>query len=294
MEFLKFIYYGLRPARLPREVKLHIGFIFHTEEIQKASTFAKLKSFCQQYTSITGSRALCTVMSPENPRIREEMRREGVPDSEFANRLHDLRQWADIGYHGHFWKSGSRSYSDEGNQIKVFNFSPTDEATVLGQFQAELEWFTSNGFTINSYSAGWWFINPFLMTLLHKTKIALDFSFCSQPWINNFWAKDFLKAKQVAFGESFKMQDQDPVYVQTLMGCTVTDYPMDFVRVINKSLKSERVDVSGMITTHDYNILRYRDLTNAIKVVRHLAGQSTVAFCSEADFRRIVPQKIIV
>lgn len=284
MDALKSLYYVLKPARLPKSVNLHCGVIFHTEEIQQPATFSQLIHFCQQYVSITGKRALCTVMSPENPSIRKQMNQLGVSSDEFAGRLHQLREWADIGYHGHFWKSVDKPFSEPGNQIKAGNFEAADEPGIRAQFKAEMDWFQQNGFTLRSYSAGWWFVNPFLMKLLGENHLVLDFSFSQQPWVNNTWAKNFLASNNIMFGQSFR-EKTGPVFVQTLMGFTGSNYPMDFVRILNRFLPSQGV-VTGMITTHDYNIASARELENTLKVIRLLSTHLNVAFCSEADFLR--------
>ncbi|MBL7877465.1 MAG: hypothetical protein JNL53_17500 [Cyclobacteriaceae bacterium] len=282
MNVTKQIYYTLFTPSLPKDTQYRFGFIFHTEKIYALQTFNQLIRFCRAFEELTGKRALCVVMTPENPLIRKNMEVDNVTEDEFFQRLMKLNQYADIGYHGHFWKSNQKSFLDTQNQITPQTSFFEFKSQVAEQFEREVVWLRERGFSITSYAGGWWFVNPLILDLLQKMKIQYDFTFSLQIWVKNNWAQAAMQRAQIHFGEVFKSTKETVTHVQTLMGCPNSNYPQDFVRILNK-YTSANFNTLGMITTHDYNIETERDLARAIELIRYLRHFSQVSFFSLAD-----------
>mgnify|MGYP000010224830 CR=1 FL=1 len=292
MSLLKPIYYTFFRPSLNKGILYRFGFIFHTEKIHARRTFDQLLKFCQAFIEITGKRALCVTMTPENPKIKKEMNEEHIDEKEFLVRLKKLNEVADIGYHGHFWKSGSESFHDVRNQLKPDTSISEFRNEVADQFEREVTWLRDLGFATTSYSGGWWLINPWILQLQKKYGIQYDFTFSQQAWVKNNWAKETMSKASIQFGEVFKSSDGNVIHTQTLMGCPNTGYPQDFVRILNSSSTSN-VNPVGMITTHDYNIDSDNDLKNATELILYLKKMPQVSFFSIADLATTIVTKQI-
>ena len=115
---IKKIYYTLVRPELTKDYTLSLGFIFHTERIYDAAVFSRLLTFCKEYQAITGKRALCTIMPPVSLRGNDEMQKASVLENVFIENLKTLQTVADLGFHGHFWRSAQKSFEASDNQIR--------------------------------------------------------------------------------------------------------------------------------------------------------------------------------
>lgn len=281
--FFKRVLYKIAPPQFKKGYTFSVGFIFHTEQIYRNDVFDKLTSFCMQFSALTGKRPLCVVMSPVNKRVANELQEHGFTIEQFTNRLKKLHELADIGYHGHFWRRAD-DFEMPTSHIRHRNYRASDDENISDQFKTDYRWLEETGRCKPYYGAGWWFINPAVVQVLAKHKIAADFSFTRLAWVDNSWVKEFLKRKNIRFGESFQIRSENTVLqcIQTVMGCPNTDFPDDFVRIINNYLDSNR-QVTGMIATHDYNLSEGNNLTRAIELVSYLVKHKAVAFHSAAE-----------
>ncbi len=284
-EFLRGIYYRIQQPKLKTGYHPSFGFIFHTERIYHPDTFQTLLSFCSRYQQLTGKRPLCVVMSPLNKRIKSEMDAVQFSLNDFADRLTKLASVSDIGYHGHFWR-GENDYNLPDNQVLSSNFVQPDSALIDKQFTDDYSWLKKFTFVQPYYSAGWWFVNPTLLNKLKREGIDADFSFSYLNWVSNDWTKTLMRQKGICFGESFQIdsdkRNRNLTCVQTLMGCTNTKYPQDFIRIFNSYLDSNK-EPCGMIATHDYNLVENSNFSNAIQLIGYLSGLRNVSFLSAEE-----------
>lgn len=83
----------------------------------------------------------------------------------FRDTLDELREYYEIGYHGHFFSlAGGR-------------FSPAfDSNTIRGQVLAELNCMADAGVRPRVYAGGWWFISMYLVRLLESHAFRIDTS----------------------------------------------------------------------------------------------------------------------
>jgi len=279
-KFLKGIYYTVKKPKLKAGYSVSFGFIFHTERIYNNEVFKSLVDFCTTFRDLTGKRVLCVVMSPLNIMVAAEMKKAGVPLEEFVSRLQILSEVADVGFHGHFWRAESALNVEE-NQVRQHNFKESDVSFIQAQFATDYHYLKQFNFTNPVYSAGWWFINPSLIGVLLNEKLIGDFSFSSLDWVSNDWAKEFLRKRNIRFGESFQVvrSNQTLTCVQTLMGCPNTPYVEDFIRIINSYL-DENMNPTGMIATHDYNLIEGKNFTYAVNLIDYLRQLNVCTFCS--------------
>lgn len=283
--FIKKLYYTLVKPDLNQGYTLSLGFIFHTEKIYDEVVFNRLLTFCKEYHSITGKRALCTIMPPVSFRVKDEMQQRGVLEEKFIDNLKTLQSVADLGFHGHFWRTIQKSFEEKNNQIRNSTYEPADEETIKQQFQDQINWFRSaNGIHAKSYAAGWWFTNRAIMQLQALHGIVYDFSLAKMKWTSGDWGKKLMQENQIAFGEPFVLETVEGKIncVQTIMGTPNTKFPQDFVRIINTLLDSENRAPIGMITTHDYDLVG-DNLQYAIAQIRYLKTKKGIQFFSIED-----------
>lgn len=284
-EFLKGIYYKIQQPKLKRDYQPSFGFIFHTERIYHTDTFQALLNFCSRYQQITGKRPLCVVMSPLNKRVKSEMNNVQFSLNDFADRLTTLAVVSDIGYHGHFWR-GESDYNLPQNQVLSSNFMQPDSGLIDKQFTDDYAWLKIFTFVQPYYSGGWWFVNPTLLNKLEREGIIADFSFSYLNWVSNDWTKSLMKQKGICFGESFQINtdksNRDLTCVQTLMGCTNTNYPHDFIRILNGYLDSNK-EPHGMISTHDYDLVENSKFNRAIQLIEYLSEIKNISFLSAEE-----------
>lgn len=282
---IKKLYYTLIKPELANGYTLSLGFIFHTEKIYDEVTFNRLLTFCKEYQSITGKRALCTIMPPPSFRVNTEMETTNATEEKFIANLKTLQTVADLGFHGHFWRSAQKPFEEKGNQIRNSTYQPADDQFVEKQFQDQVRWFEQNGFTdIKTYAAGWWFTHSVIMQQQASNGIEYDFSFAKMPWTSGTWGKDIMQRNQLAFGEPFELETGKGKVkcIQTVMGTPNTQFPQDFIRIINSLLESSNKMPAGMITTHDYD-LSGDNLRYAIEQIRYLKTKQNIQFFSADD-----------
>lgn len=277
---IKKVYYKFLPPELKRGYHLALGFLFHTERIYSTRIFEALLSFCQHYINITGKRPLCTVMSPTNRRLRAEMNKASFSQADFIRRLEELSDYADIGYHGHFWRSET-DFDNPLSQIKEINYVQQDDGLIAQQFEQDYSWLSHQHFTIPYYAAGWWFMNTALLSKLFEGNIVADFSYTKLRWVSNTQCKSFLQGHHVRFGQPFRLSAHgaEITCIQTLMGCPNSPFSEDIIRQLNTYLE-EYDSPMGMVATHDYNLIEGNNLKYNKEMISYLQDQKNVSMHS--------------
>lgn len=280
IDLVKGIVYKIKTPKLRDGYQFSFSFVFHTERIYDSLIYSRLVSFCEAYERITRKRPLCVVMSPCNFRTKAELELANFSLNDFESRLTDLSRVADIGFHGHFWRK-REAFERIENQIVEYNYTLDDEILIENQFSFDYSWLSRLEIVKPLYSAGWWFLNSFLLRSLFNEKIQADFSFSFLKWINSTWSKNFMSTNKIKFGESFSIIDKEGHIlhcIQTVMGCPNTKFPQDFVRIINSYLDSN-TNPCGVIATHDFN-LDGNNLEYAIDLILYLNKLQNVEFFS--------------
>lgn len=272
---LKSLYYALNPVVLDPGMDLRMGYIFHTEAIHDDSAWPLLLRFCREFRLVTGVEPICTIMTPRNARVARQMHDAGVTADDYLTRVRELETVAVIGHHGHYY-TDPESYSADESEIRGRNYS---RSAVEEQFQSDLDWFREHGIDHHGlYAGGWWFSHPDLVALLIREGYRIDFTFTSSPVFGHDWSRGVMQRGGIRFGETFRLatDDGDIALVQNLIGCHNTPFVEDFVRHMNTLVDPDWPEVTGVVNTHDFNLVDNYDFTFA--VLRSLAEQSNVSF----------------
>lgn len=290
---IKKIYYTLVRPELTKDYTLSLGFIFHTERIYDAAVFSRLLTFCKEYQAITGKRALCTIMPPVSLRVNDEMQKASVLENVFIENLKTLETVADLGFHGHFWRSAQKSFEASDNQIRNSTYQPVDDECIEQQFHDQVNWFQRAGFTnIKNYAAGWWFTQRVVMQQQALHGMVCDFSFAKMKWTSGNWSKSVMQENDIAFGEPVVLEIPEGriTCVQTVMGTPNTEFPQDFIRIINTLLEPENKQPIGMITTHDFD-LTGDNLKYALAQIKYLKAKKNIQFFSTDDLPALMRER---
>lgn len=273
----KSVLYQVSPPSLPSDLRLEVFYVFHTEQIFNDEIFARLLSFCQRYSHLTGSRALSCTMSAVSPGVEAGLLRYRISPQEYADRVREIEKVADLGYHGHFWKDARL---DIQNEIKG---DVRDRESVSLQMNKDLNWFAENGLNHNgAYAAGWWYMNEDIIQLLLENKFKYDFSFSMSPWFRKEFSKKLMAERKIRVGESFQVNQgaQSLLCTQYLIGCHQTPFPQCFVRNLNSLLDQGAGSlVEGAVGAHDYDL----DLENTLRCIEFLKNTGQVGFKGLSD-----------
>lgn len=180
----------------PRTEPLHVAFVFHVERIADASAFEPFLAFVQWLGTETQSRPLACVTTPFCPMTEAEMARLGVSEREYAARVSRLAEFADLGYHGHFYARhaspesarehcqkllGSAAGQPDGQSLWTNRLSPMshdrfDKEAVAEQMDKELAWLRDRDARVAAYVAGWWVLSEDTVRLMERHGIEIDCS----------------------------------------------------------------------------------------------------------------------
>lgn len=290
-DVLKSIYYAVKSEPLHPGMRLRLGYVFHTEAIQDPKYWPLLLRFCSDYKNVTGVEPVCTIMTPENARINQQMREFGVTDEEYVARVRKLESVAIIGHHGHYYQDPANHTAAEG-EIRGDNYH---REPLTDQFGNDLSWFRNNGVDHNGlYSGGWWFMHPDLVVLLIKEDYRVDFTFTYSPVFGHAWSKKLMREGGIRFGEVFRVEKDGGsiATVQDLIGCHNTPFVQDFSRHMNRLFNPDWPEVTGVVNSHDFNLDRNYEFT--FKVLRFLATQPQVSFWGREDLDEMAASRLRV
>lgn len=241
--------YKLWKPKLSTKRKHHFAYIFHTESLHNPKHFEMMLQFLQDYTQLTGKRALATLMSGAHPRIIAGMAEQKTSELLLVDRMQQIGRFADLGYHGHY-AFVPEKFSDVTQQIKGVVF---DLKKIEAQIEVELTWFKRNEISIGPYySAGWWFQSPWLYPVLAKKGFQLDASISYSPWLRQINSYAWFKKNNIKSGEPVLI-DGSILNIQNILGCHNTKYPDDFIRNAN-ALWDHSEDVYNFMHSHDFDL----------------------------------------
>lgn len=273
---LKKTYYRFTKKDQLKSYNIKLSYIFHTEKIYDDDLFDQLMRFCKSYFEFTNVKPICAIIPPTNALLKKEMMVNNFSEEEFINRVNKLSNFADIGYHGHFYLNNKPTYF---NAIHCNSYKKSD---LTEQFINDINWFDKNKISHNNiYSAGWWFMNQDLIALLVKHGFQFDFSFSKSPYFYNQFSNKILNLNKIKFGENFEVQiakNKKITCIQNLIGFHSSKFPEDFDRNIMKLIDSKN-NIIGVVNSHDYD-LSYENTLNCIK---YQIKFNKVKFCSYQD-----------
>jgi len=261
--FAKKALYAAWQPELPRDVQLRVGMVVHTERVYDKEIFALTQRFARELQERLSVRAILTVMTGANARVRGGMARHSCSDAMLSDRLHSLNEFADIGLHGHYWMDPDLFWIREQSQSRFVSHSPELALTTNNfalapfetQFLADLEWIDRWNVPFRKiYSAGWWFLNENVIAALLKHGFVFDFSVSWAPWFRNQYTHDAVVRNLLQPGQPFRLSsDKNHINcVPTLTGCGTADTAADLGRILRAQLGASR-DVTGALCIHDYD-----------------------------------------
>lgn len=239
------------PRPLPERTQpLHIAFVFHVERIADASTFEPFLTFVRWLETQTGSRPLACVTTPRCPMTEAQMARLGVTDRDYAARLGQLAESADLGYHGHFYVRHPSQESakerclrlmagaDQADAMALWTkglspMSPDcfDEEVVAQQMDDELTWLRDRSARVTAYVAGWWVLTEATVRLMERQGIEVDCS-VRRNHPDTFGRQYLLENELAPRGEpAFLPPSQSIVEIQSAF------YPVDHPRRTKELLR---------------------------------------------------------
>jgi len=197
------------PLKGERDFPVNFQFSLHTEEIAIAHTFKKFLKLIKEMNGLLGTKPLCCVTTPENIQTRYQMQYDNCDDKTFICRLQQLSEYAEIGYHGHFfipelskdeafklchsivgekyypavW-NGDSSRFDEIEELEGVYLCPWDgregvEETIKSQMDQEIQWLRSQGYNVKHFVGGGWHLHPVMVEVLEKNKFLVDTTYRS-------------------------------------------------------------------------------------------------------------------
>jgi hypothetical protein len=265
--------------------------VFHTEAIYDALTFERLIQFCREYDHLSHKRVICVIIPPSNPLIRQKVDELSGGEAEFIKRLMELKQHADIGYHGHFFLDVEAVEVPQSRML-CNNFLQAEFEKQVGR---DLNWFVKNDLSHHGlYSAGWWFFHPTLARLLIQNDFHLDFSISPHPWLYNHFSRKLFKKYRIFPGEPFAFRTKKGrqiLCIQNLIGCHESPFPQDFVRHVRKNLDPNHLHVTGVLHSHDYSLMKYYQHT--MDCLRYLKNTGCVEFLGAQDFADRASKKVL-
>ena len=211
------------------------------------------------------------------------MNQVGFSMGNFKGRLEELSLHADIGYHGHFWRT-ENDFDNSTNQVRALGYSPQDDELIQKQFKQDYSWLCDQPFTLPYYAAGWWFMNNSMVKKLMEENIEADFSYSMLRWISNPYFKTFFKEHQIRFGEPFRLTSNGKsiTCIQTLMGCPNSPFSEDIIRQLNTYFDGYQSPM-GMLATHDYNLIEGNNLEYNKQMICYLSRLKNVSLHSAEE-----------
>ncbi len=282
----KKIFYAINPPRLEQAKDLTLGYVFHTEMIYEKKYFDALMDFLPRYTALTGARAIATLMSGRNPRVRDGIKSAGISELEFASRLAKIGEVAELGFHGHYVLE-AEEYKTFSKQIRGAVY---EMEVITNQLKNELAWFEEFKIKLGPYySAGWWFHSLELYQELALRGFRYDFSQSFSPWFRSPVIYPILKEMGLHCGERVELDfgKAKIQLIQNLVGCHNTKFSEDFIRHMKALLNGGSDTPVAVVHSHDFD-LQVENSLHALADIKKLGAN----FFSGTDLDSMAPPKI--
>lgn len=262
-KFSKIIWY-LRDVKLPQRQELsYINFCIHSERLYDDTVYKSLLRFSKDVLSLTGSKITVCVSSPLCPLVREPIIKNNSSLDVFTARVKDVANFAQIGYHGHFY----RENENKNIQISRDNY---DKDIVREQIHREMEWFKIAGIYPKVYVAGWWFLASDIVLDLERFGIKVDVS-VREGRGDTFGGKYLDDVSVPQCGKPFILPpSKNIVEIQSIFGPVMPTLLMK--GYLSKYLdKNKTENLFFIFPLHDWDIPKhYRHLlSNIVELCRH-------------------------
>lgn len=259
---------------------LYLTLVVHTEQVHNAGIFAKMLELGGELSF----RPSACVMTPANPYIKAAMGAAGVSEDDFRTRLRQLSGAFEIGLHCHYCVPGAGA-PDPGAKTGIeragFRLTMGEPEEVKKQFRAEYAYLSTAVGAPKAYTAGWWFMNDVVASLLEENRFDAD---CS-----------IRRAFRDSFGGTHIPQDRLPENgVPFILPPTgnVVEFPSVFylhmnwwtvVKELFPLLTSPRGPLFAALPIHDYDL--GDNFALILENLRFLSGMKNVRFASLSEMK---------
>lgn len=189
----------MKPVALPdRKEPVYVNFVVHTEEIADEKIFCKFLYFAKKFMDMTGVKCVSCIPTPECPAVKAQLFKYSMTPEIYGERVRRLALYADIGYHGHFYRVTrdrdeveayfARAYKSkaifdggcwqlqDGWWLMPVSHENYDFFIVREQILAEMDWFHENHLSPWIYTAGSWFLTPDIVAFIDEAGFKIDCS----------------------------------------------------------------------------------------------------------------------
>ena len=188
-----------------------------------------------------------------------------ISPQEFAERVAALKCYADIGYHGHFYRTGTE-------QLVPISTETCDPDTVIRQIGEEISWFKAAGIQPEIYTAGWWFLSANIVRELERYGILVDASIRRgkpDTFGGRYLGDDVIPSHGIPF---ILPPSKNIVAIQSLFGPVMIRQAMK--RHLAGYLAGDPARKLGFVfPLHDWDVPRYRrSIWTNIETLSHEEG----------------------
>jgi hypothetical protein len=241
----------LREGRLPvRDKPAHLNVCVHTEMLYDSDVYKALLNFSKDFRALTGVRMAACVATPLCPLVGESAANSGVTSEEFASRLLELADSAEIGYHGHFYNRGH-------DGLKRVSRNGYDKELVVRQLDDEMDWLKGIGIRPKIYIAGWWFLTEDIVLELERRGIEI-YQSVRKGKTDTFGAKYLDDSDMPDCGRPFFLPPSKNILeIQSLFGPVMMP-PLMKAHIAPYMEKDKDEDLYFVLALHDWDIPRHR------------------------------------
>ena len=232
-----------------RRGKLYLNFCIHSEVIYDDRTYEAILKFSKQFNALTGKKIVMCVSTPICPLVEKSLEERGLSREKFESRVLFLSNFAQIGYHGHFYPKGEEI-------IHHMRRATYDKDLVTGQIQREMRWFNTIGLKPKIYVGGCWFMMKEIVLELERVGIMVDVSI-RKGKTDTFGAMYMDPSKMPDYGVPFILPPaKNIVEIQSIFGPVMPPPLMKFHL-------SKYADISGdedllfLFPMHDWDMPKY-------------------------------------
>ncbi len=210
-----------------RKKPININFVFHTEAIANKRTFDKLMDFCKKFLDYTNTKVTLCITTPFCTQTQCQLKKFAITIEEYGKRVRNISDFAEIGYHGHFFTP----LSNEHTMVPI-NHLNYDFRLIKEQMHSEFNWFKEQGVNPITYVAGWWFLTDDIIAELEGFGIRVDCSI-RRNHTNTFGEKFIEDDKIPQRGEPFILSPSKKIIeIQSVF------YPIHHPRLTLNMLKN--------------------------------------------------------
>lgn len=248
-KFLK-LAWVLTSRDLPdREATSYVNFCIHTEMLYNKRVYEALLRFSEDFRAFTGHRITVSISTPRCPVVKEALAKGNVTPDIFVSRVLCISEFADIGYHGHFYQRSENGF------VPVLK-NNYDKNLVLNQIRSEIDWFRNINVFPKVYIGGWWFLSEEIIIELENSGVIVDVSLRKDK--DNTFGDKYLDDIP-DYGKPFMLRPSKNILeIQSIFG------PVMITPMMKKHLSVYLEKYSNEVLffifpLHDWDILRYHD-----------------------------------